>query len=313
MNVKPGIIKPVCENANAELKLFIKNHGWKKIDSLTLNWKINDSLQKPISWTGFVPAGDSVMYGFKAPLLKAGTHKAKVWISNGDTKNDTVTFSFTIDSVPAPSAGKNKTICAGENTSIGLTVRNNYRYHWSAASGFTDTIAQPIVSPQITTTYYLTVTHRFTGCTAYDSVTVKVNPLPQKRAGIDKTICVGETVQLGDSAIINYKYSWSTNSGVFDSVAQPLVSPQQTTTYYVKTTDTTGCTMQDTVEVKVNIMPVMQSISGAQAICKDGYSWYRYKRHANETILWQVAGASFSGKTDADSILIKWDSAGNSP
>ncbi|MGZ5304477.1 MAG: PKD domain-containing protein, partial [Bacteroidia bacterium] len=310
INVKSGTIKPVCENDHAQLKLFIKNYSWKKVDSLKINWKINDSLQKPIGWTGFVPAGDSIMYSFKAPLLKAGTHKAKVWISNGDAKNDTITFSFTVDSIPVLSAGKNKTICAGEKATIGLAAKSNYKYQWSNASGFTDTIAQLIVSPQNTTTYYLTVTNYKTGCTIADSVTVTVNQLPKKNAGNNKTICAGETVQLGDTIRSNYKYSWFTSSALIDSVAQPIVKPSQTTSYYLTITDTTGCTMQDTVEVFVNPKPVIQSIFGTQAICEGGFSWYKHQRNGKEVFMWQVDGANFTGKADADSILVKWDSAG---
>ncbi len=310
VNVKAGSIKSVCENTNTELKFHIKNHGWKKIDSLKINWSIDNNTQAAFNWKGFVPAGDSVIYSFKAPLLKAGTHKAKIWITNGDVKNDTITFSFTVDSLPAASAGKNIAICAGEKATLGLAARSNYKYLWSNRSGFTDTTAQPVVSPWQTTTYHLTVTNRKTDCTTSDSVTITVNPLPNKSAGADKTICAGESVKLGDTAQSNYKYHWFTSSGIIDSIAQPIVSPTTSTTYYLTVTDSTGCTMHDTVEVTVNPLPAMQSISGQQAICKNGFSWYSYKRNSNETLNWQVSGATFTGNANADSIFIKWDSAG---
>ncbi|RZL46084.1 MAG: PKD domain-containing protein, partial [Pedobacter sp.] len=310
INVKANEIKPVCENSNAELKLFIKNYGWKKIDSLKINWKIDDTLQKPINWTGFVPAGDSIRFGFNAPLLKAGTHKAKVWISNGDAKNDTIIFNFVVNAVPPLLAGKNKSICSGDKAKLGLSKINDIHYQWRDTSSNLDTLAQIIVSPAKTTTYYLTASNIKTGCTTLDSVVVTVNPLPLKAAGKDKTICAGEKTQLGVTAKVNYSYSWFTSAGIIDSTAQPIVQPNQTTTYYVKVTDTTGCFTQDTLVVNVNRKPQAQSIFGDSVICEGGFSWYKYKRNSGETINWEVNGMQFTGKPDADSILIKWDSAG---
>ena len=71
---------------------------------------------------------------------------------------------------------------------------------------------------------------------------------PVADAGLDQIICQGDTVQIGTPQLAGHSYSWSPEGG---NVAQPDVSPTQTTTYTV--TATTDCaSKQDSVTVFVN-------------------------------------------------------------
>ena len=135
-------------------------------------------------------------------------------------------------------AGPDQTICLGENVS--LTATGNGTYQWSHGLG-TDATAFP--SPSATTTYTVTVTNN--GCTATDQVTVFVNATIAD-AGIDQTICVGESAELNASG--GTSFLWS--NGQTD--AQITVSPTATTTYTVTVTNN-GCTDADQVTVFVNI------------------------------------------------------------
>ena len=73
--------------------------------------------------------------------------------------------------------GTDKTICAGDNTSIGGTTtggKEPYVYTWSPSNGLSSaTIATPVASPSVTTTYSLTVTDA-NNCTSTNSITVTV-------------------------------------------------------------------------------------------------------------------------------------------
>ncbi|MEL7064068.1 MAG: hypothetical protein AAFP00_10055, partial [Bacteroidota bacterium] len=81
-------------------------------------------------------------------------------------------------------------------------------------------------------------------------------------AGPDITICAGDSVQLGTAQIPGLGYIW-TNDVNSDSLldAQPTVTPNTTTTYYLFV-DGSGpnCPARDTVVVSVNSLPTVPSI-----------------------------------------------------
>jgi uncharacterized repeat protein (TIGR01451 family) len=73
-------------------------------------------------------------------------------------------------------AGPDKTLCTGLTTNIGTPSINGNTYSWSSnPAGYTSLVANPPVSPTVTTTYYLTVTNTNTQCIAKDTVLVTVN------------------------------------------------------------------------------------------------------------------------------------------
>lgn len=81
---------------------------------------------------------------------------------------------------PAPlicSAGSDKTIPAGGSTAIGGIITGGvmpYTYDWTPLEGLSDaSIANPVASPGVTITYYLTVTDA-NACVDIDSMVVYV-------------------------------------------------------------------------------------------------------------------------------------------
>jgi hypothetical protein len=74
-------------------------------------------------------------------------------------------------------AGNPKTICKGEPVQIGGTPANGHIYSWtSIPAGFTSAIANPIVNPKQTTTYYLKEIILSKSCVNIDSVVITVRP-----------------------------------------------------------------------------------------------------------------------------------------
>ena len=146
---------------------------------------------------------------------------------------------------------------------LGTTQCNGCIYTWQPATSLSDTsIAQPLAFPLQTTTYVLTVRDTTTGTlcewTSTDTVTVTVIPFaPQfADAGIDKTLCKGESVTLGSSPCGNCTYQWQPFSTLNNSsIAQPTATPTQTTAYILTMTDSVppcAKTTTDTVNVFVN-------------------------------------------------------------
>ncbi|MBV5342276.1 hypothetical protein JZU68_01205, partial [bacterium] len=167
---------------------------------------------------------------------KNTTYTLEVSTAEGCFQKTTVSVNV---NTPTVNAGADKTIGCGESIKIDYPIINfmstgKISYKWTPSTGLSsDTIAQPIASPKVTTTYTLTVTST-AGCSATDAVIVNINPLTAN-AGDDKyTICSSD-VQLGPIST-NYKgtgklrYKWTPATGLeSDTVANPVVNTKTTT------------------------------------------------------------------------------------
>ncbi len=169
---------------------------------------------------------------------------------------------------PVANTGTYKVICKGDTTSIGAPAVLGVSYSWLPVAGLNSaTSSQPNASPVTTTTYTLTATNGT--CSNTDTVSVKVNPLPVADAGLDKTICMGDTTKIGTPALLGNTYSWSPAAGLNSTVlAQPDASPLIPTTYTLTVTNTAfSCTNTDTV--MVNVLPQPIANAGTyKVICK---------------------------------------------
>jgi len=158
-------------------------------------------------------------------------------------------IQVTVSPSPPADAGANTTICSGTSTNLNGSGGVSYNWMPGNLNG-----ANPSVSPASTTTYTVTVTDG-NGCTATDQVTVNVSVITAN-AGNDVTICSGSQATLvatGNGAV---SYSWAPPAGLSStSVSNPVANPTSTSTYVVTTTNTFGCTDNDTIVVNVTPAP----------------------------------------------------------
>src|SRR5690554_4548424 len=140
-------------------------------------------------------ARDPGQVEFTTPGLK--TISLEVTTSCGTT---VTTQTFTVNESPTINAGEDAEICNGEEVTLAPTVSptGNYSFRWvGSTSGQALTGENPVVKPNQTTTYTLTVTDEDTGCTQTDEVTVTVFPAPVIEFSLpDQVICSGESSQL---------------------------------------------------------------------------------------------------------------------
>jgi PKD repeat protein len=146
-------------------------------------------------------------------------------------------------------------------------------YSWTMTGGSPSSSTSATPGPIIYAsagTYKIVVSATNACGTTKDSTTFTVNASPGKSAAADKTICKGDSVNIGSTAVSGHSYSWtSTPSGFTGSSSNPKVSPSATTTYYLTETITaTGCTTKDTVVVTVNSLPTVDAGSD-EIICID--------------------------------------------
>ena len=123
-------------------------------------------------------------------------------------------------------------------------------YSWTPSTGLSsDTIANPLASPASNTEYIVTVSNG-PGCDDVDTVLVTVLPAAIADAGVDVSICQGDTAQLNASGGITY--SWSPATDIDDpTIPNPQVWPNLPTVYVVTVTDENGCHATDSVFIDV--------------------------------------------------------------
>ncbi len=182
-----------------------------------------------------------------------------------------------------PNAGEDKEVCEGGSVEIGPDDDPGASsYLWVADPPDTsldgqETLLNPVVSPEVTTTYTLTSTYELDGftCENVDEITVIVNPLPMADVGEDQELCFGETTQIGAQSYVPVPantYEWTSephDASISDpTVSNPFVSPTETTVYtLVETYIATGCTNSNSVTVTVNPLPDAP-VAEDMTICK---------------------------------------------
>ena len=111
-----------------------------------------------------------------------------------------------------------------------------------------------------TTTFTLTTTNEF-GCTTTEEITIEVNELPDAvvSASMDE-IFLGQETDLKVDTDGDYSITWESDPTLSrDDIADPVASPEETTTYAVNVTDPeTGCSVDDVIQIVVLADPCEQ-------------------------------------------------------
>jgi hypothetical protein len=158
----------------------------------------------------------------------------------------------TVNSAPSipvvnADAGTDITICKG--SSAVLTASGGSSYIWSKG----ERTKSIMVSPDVTTTYAVTVSNGIVSQT--DNVTVFVKELPVADAGADITIEEGQSTTLSASG--GDSYLWNTG----ETTKSITVNPKASTIYTVKVFQN-GCESTDKVQVIVKPVPPAAADAG---------------------------------------------------
>ena len=201
----------------------------------------------------FTPITGATTKDYDPPVITTTTYYRRMVMSGACTvflSSNVITI--TQDPMVVADAGSNPTICVGG--SITLNATGGTSYQWTPAIGLSGaSIANPVASPLVTTTYIVTV---FKGtCSATASVTVNVIQKPTVNAGPDQTIVKGQAVQLNGttSGQSNLQYHWLPAAYLDNSnVINPVASPPNDITYTLYATTPNECfVVSDDVTIKV--------------------------------------------------------------
>ncbi len=179
--------------------------------------------------------------------LAGGTYNVVVKDAASCTKSQQVTLAFTNNLTMSAITGG--TICFGGSFTPVVTS-NAATYSWSPANGVSNTsIANPVLTPQATTTY--TVTGTLGTCTTQQSVTITVSPGAVANAGPDATIITGDVYLMQGSGSPG-TYLWTPSASLSSaSILTPVANPTATTTYTLRVTTALGCIATDDVTITV--------------------------------------------------------------
>jgi gliding motility-associated-like protein len=149
-------------------------------------------------------------------------------------------------------AGNDTTICRTDGFNIN-TVSDALSYKWTPSTYLDrDDVKRPFATPLSTTKYY--VTANIGKCQSNDSVTIRIVPYPNARAGNDTLLCPGTSGQL--FATGGSSYFWSPTTFLSsNTIADPrVITPTGGIRYIVTVTDTLGCPkpVRDTVWVRLH-------------------------------------------------------------
>lgn len=206
---------------------------------------------------------DTVQNPFDQTYTAVGNYTISLIVESLSGCIDTFTRTLPVHALPFVSAGNDTSFC--DKDTIGLLATGASSYQWSPSAGLSnDTIANPLASPVVNTTYIVLGTDT-NGCQSRDTIEVVVNPLPKGTITDDLAICVGESVELEAGGGV--KYDWSPASSLdCANCALVIATPPATTTYQVTITNQFGCVDLQDVEVTVNPYPT-GVLSSVENIC----------------------------------------------
>lgn len=185
------------------------------------------------------------------PPVGTTTYSVTGTTIQGCTNSDQVTVI--VHPLPQVQAGTDLSICAGD--SITLLAQGANNLNWS--NGIQNGISFVPVS---TTIYTVTGTSQF-GCVNSDNVVVTVNPIPAVYAGIDTSICFGETFSVSGTGADFYEW----NNGATNNAS--FIPNEGTITYTVIGTTNEGCINSDSLVVIVKSIPQIQFQADASNGC----------------------------------------------
>jgi len=195
------------------------------------------------------------------------TSQTKYIVTGTDVNNCTARDSVTIstNNLPFISAGVDQTICEGDSAHIFAT--GVLTYAWQADPSLSDLNSSNPWATAAIQTSYIVEGEDINGCKNTDTVIVFVNLSPAVSAGVDTSVCIGNSINLLASGAVSYLWTASpTLSPV--NVANPSVDPTTITTYTVQGTDINGCKATNDVQVSINSLPIVSAGIDA-AICEN--------------------------------------------
>lgn len=200
---------------------------------------------------------DSVSVGngltFQSQFQDTGNHYMRLEITDTLGCIDDTTVLVEVIDVPDVEISNDTSICFGNN--VQLHVNGGAQYAWSPAGSLNDpNINNPIAQPLNSTLYSVQVGFGNACPDITKNVQVTIMPLPPVSVGIDRKICLGDTLQLVAQGANSYH--WQNSLSLSDTLSDTVkVYPLLPEYFKVYGTDNFGCSYYDSVLVTPILAP----------------------------------------------------------
>ena len=199
--------------------------------------------------------------------LKPGDYSVVATDANGCTESKTISIGQDNNTIALNKQVINS-ICIAHNGSIDLTANGGtapYTYAWTNGTGFTANAED--ISNLAPGSYNVLVTD-VNGCSGSTSATVDQTEQTPKVVTTDIHLCsaanlTGPTVTAGSDAGLVFSY-WLSNT---TTTPVPNATSVLSGTYYIKGTNTFGCSTIEPVNVVVDPAPVF-NVTNPAAVCQ---------------------------------------------
>ncbi len=198
-------------------------------------------------WTPVTGLSNPNIFNPVASPSVTTTYTVEVGV-NGCSKTRFDSMVVTVRSLPAISTTNDTIICISDTLQLNTTGTGSFS--WTPNYMISNTnIPNPLVSPDVPTTYYVRLTDSF-GCYQDDSVFIDVVTTVPVFAGSDTTICLTDSIVLNPTSAALY-YQWTPSTYLnFDNIKRPTAVPLGNITYTVKGS-IGSCVGQDDITIRV--------------------------------------------------------------
>ena len=182
------------------------------------------------------PVNDNISYA-KNPAhfyTAASNYNVQFIVANNKGCRDTINKIISIKNEPALQVTHDTLICSIDTLQINALGTGSFLWKPNYNIDNINT-SNPLISPDVTTTYRVTLTDNF-GCVAKDSVKVTVVDNVTQSAQPDSTICKTDVALLRlTSNALYYKWTESPAGNTLNktNIKNPIATPLFTTTYFV--------------------------------------------------------------------------------
>ncbi len=229
----------ICESKSVPLKATGTNfYSWNQ-SSLLSDTTLANPIATPKVTTNFIVKGYNTFGCFSA---------------------DTVVV--TVLPKPILSVSKDTVICKGGIASL-LATTNTGNFYWANNPSLSSTsVLNPKANPSDTAKYFITATANNT-CTAKDSVTVFVVPLPTLNTIADTVVCKNSAFTL--NTVSNAaSFVWQPATYLSNAnIASPAFLATSSIKYIVTAASINGCISKDTLNIGVSPLPTITKSADA--------------------------------------------------
>lgn len=192
-----------------------------------------------------------------------GTYTVQLIVGNSKGCRDTIDAPLNVLNKPGIQLTNDTLICTIDT--LQLNAVGNGSFSWSPNYMINNVnVANPLVSPDVTTKYYVTLTSA-PGCVNTDSVVVNVKSFVTLNAGPDTTICLTDSIRFNINSD-GLQFRWTPTAGMNNpNLRNPTARPSGTTTYRV-TGNIGKCATTDDVIVTTVPYPTVLT-RGDTSIC----------------------------------------------